>query len=83
MVAAELQRRPDLSVAPPAPEALWALAWEADHLRRRSEGFRPAEPPVRAADRAELAGRVAGAYRALGIEAARWSSARARSSSGG
>jgi len=72
MVAGRLLHGPGIHVAPPAPERLWALAWEAEHLRRRSEGFRPAEPPVQATDRIALATRVADAYRALGIEAVPW-----------
>mmetsp|Transcript_57129 Transcript_57129/g.133189 ORF Transcript_57129/g.133189 Transcript_57129/m.133189 type:complete len:314 (-) Transcript_57129:29-970(-) len=72
MVVVTIRRRPDLSAHPTAPEELRVLAWQAEHFRRRSEGYRPAEAPVRPGDRASFAHEVADMYRRLGVQATPW-----------
>mmetsp|Transcript_6158 Transcript_6158/g.13974 ORF Transcript_6158/g.13974 Transcript_6158/m.13974 type:complete len:404 (-) Transcript_6158:44-1255(-) len=73
MVIAALAQWPRPGEFPPPPEPLKVLAWETDHLRRRSEGHRPAEAPVRGVDRARFARYVAETYKSFGMEARPWS----------
>lgn len=72
MITAILTQRPDMDKLQPSPASLTELSWHTNHFRRRSEGFRPAESPVRDADRIFFAHQVIATYTALGIEAIPW-----------
>jgi len=72
MVLGVLEAYPNVCEPVSAPESLRILAWQTDHLRRRSEGLRPAEPPVGSLERMHFARYVIESYMKLGIEATPW-----------
>eukprot|EP00747_Dinoflagellata_sp_TGD_P109449 gnl/TRDRNA2_/TRDRNA2_170687_c0_seq1.p1 gnl/TRDRNA2_/TRDRNA2_170687_c0~~gnl/TRDRNA2_/TRDRNA2_170687_c0_seq1.p1 ORF type:complete len:376 (+),score=65.02 gnl/TRDRNA2_/TRDRNA2_170687_c0_seq1:400-1527(+) len=72
IVVGVLMCPPHRNRQPPPPDVLLELAWHSNHLRRRSEGLRPAEGLVRHVDRQRFARMVVEQYAELGIEAAPW-----------
>lgn len=77
MVAASYVN-PNAATPIAAPTQLKDLSWFTDHMRRRSEGARPAEGLVRHRDRLELTRRVLHQYHELGLEAIPWCGTSAR-----
>merc|ERR1712032_987956 len=72
MVLGVLVAPPNVHGLSSLPCSLNVLAWHTDHMRRRSEGLRPAEAPVRSKDRESFARYVVAHYTALGLEALPW-----------